>query len=592
MRIATLIWVIIAALTVGAMPAGAATRVALVIGNSAYQNVPFLPNPINDASDLSASLKRLGFDVKTVTDARYDDMRRSLIDFSQQANGAEIALIFFAGHGIQIDGENWLIPVDAQLATDLNVANETIGLQSLTRAVSNTSRLGLVMLDACRNNPFLRKMQGRKLSRAVERGFSRVEPSDNVLVAFAARDGTTADDGSGRNSPFTQSLLKNIETPGLEITFMFRNIRDDVMAATQREQQPYVYGSLSREMIYLKPPSSAPAAVGNVASPSEKTKVVFPPLNSGQLAKAITADKIPDDSSSKADQPKSLGDDTGGYAVQIASQRSEVDALGALKALQDKFPSVLGSAPSFIRRTDLGDRGVYYRGMIGPFASSAEAAQFCSNLKAAGGQCVVQRAQAPEQEQPSRVAKLQDKFSSSDQPAPVPQRVVLYDEDPADAKGKQYVGTVTWRIEPIKAIGGNPADVAMRGDIEIPSRKFKMTISLRRNLDTSLPASHTAELTFPPDANVANVPGILMKSNEQARGTPLAGLAVKVTDGFFLMGLSNVDSDRARNMQLLKERTWFDIPLVYKNQRRAIIAIEKGESGGQIQTQALAAWGQ
>jgi hypothetical protein len=187
--------------------------------------------------------------------------------------------------------------------------------------------------------------------------------------------------------------------------------------------------------------------------------------------------------------------------------------------------------------------------------------------------------------------------SSSDQVAPVAQRVVLYDEDPSDPKGKQYVGSVIWRTEPIKASGNQPADVAVRADIDIPDRKFKMTMSFRRNTDSSLPASHTAELTFilPPDFNgggVSNVPGILMKSNEQARGTPLAGLAVKVTDGFFLVGLSNVDADRARNIQLLKERSWFDVPLVYTNQRRAIIAIEKGAPGERAFNDAFATWGE
>jgi hypothetical protein len=187
--------------------------------------------------------------------------------------------------------------------------------------------------------------------------------------------------------------------------------------------------------------------------------------------------------------------------------------------------------------------------------------------------------------------------SSTDQAAPVAQRVVLYDEDPADPKGKQYVGAVVWRTEPIKGSTGQPADIAVRADIDIPDRKFKMTMSFRRNTDTSLPASHTAELTFilPPDfagGGVSNVPGILMKSNEQARGTPLAGLAVKVTDGFFLVGLSNVDADRSRNIQLLKERSWFDVPLVYVNQRRAIIAIEKGPPGERAFNDAFAAWGE
>jgi hypothetical protein len=201
---------------------------------------------------------------------------------------------------------------------------------------------------------------------------------------------------------------------------------------------------------------------------------------------------------------------------------------------------------------------------------------------------------------PAPKPKIADRVgqpSSSETMAPVAQRVVLYDEDPADPKGKQYVGTVVWRTEQIKGTGNQKGDLAVRADIDIPERKFKMTMSFRRNTDSSLPASHTAELTFILPQNfdgggVGNVPGILMKSNEQARGTPLAGLAVKVTDGFFLVGLSNVDADRARNLQLLKERSWFDIPLVYANQRRAIIAIEKGAPGERAFQDAFAAWGE
>jgi hypothetical protein len=174
--------------------------------------------------------------------------------------------------------------------------------------------------------------------------------------------------------------------------------------------------------------------------------------------------------------------------------------------------------------------------------------------------------------------------------------VVLYDEDPSAPQGKQYVGSVIWRTEAVKVPAGQPPDIGVRADIDIPERKMKMSLSIRRNTDASLPASHTAELTFvlPPDfgTTIANVPGVLMKSNEQARGTPLAGLAVKVTDGFFLVGLSNVEADKARNLQLLKERSWFDIPLVYANQRRSIIAIEKGAPGERAFNEAFTAWGQ
>jgi hypothetical protein len=196
-----------------------------------------------------------------------------------------------------------------------------------------------------------------------------------------------------------------------------------------------------------------------------------------------------------------------------------------------------------------------------------------------------------------KIADRVGQAPSSEQVAPVAQRVVLYDEDPSDPKGKQYVGSVIWRTDQVKGASGQKPDIAVRADIEIPDRKFKMTMSFRRNTDSSLPASHTVELTFilPSDfsgGGVGNVPGILMKSNEQARGTPLAGLAVKVTDGFFLVGLSNVDADRQRNVQLLKERSWFDVPLVYTNQRRAIIAIEKGSPGERAFNDAFTAWGE
>jgi hypothetical protein len=180
--------------------------------------------------------------------------------------------------------------------------------------------------------------------------------------------------------------------------------------------------------------------------------------------------------------------------------------------------------------------------------------------------------------------------------APVAQRVVLYDEDPAEPQGKQYVGQVVWRTENVAGPNGT-TDIAIRADIDIPDRKFKSALTIRRNNDTSLPASHTVEMTFqlPSDfagGGVSNVPGVLMKSNEQTRGTPLAGLAVKVTDNFFLIGLSNVDADRSRNLQLLKERSWFDIPLVYTTQRRAIVALEKGAPGERAFADAFNVWQQ
>jgi len=243
-------------------------RVALVIGNSTYRNVPTLPNPANDGADIAAALTRLGFAVTLVTNASFDQMRRGLIAFGRDAAGADMAAVFFAGHGMEISGENWLIPVDAELKKDTDAANEAVSLRSVILQVSNTTSLGLVVLDACRNNPFAAKMSRSPALRAViGGGLGRIEPVGNVLVAYAARDGTTALDGDGRNSPFTAALLHNIETPGVEVTFMLRNVRDDVMEVTRNEQQPFVYGSLSRKAIYLAgQPSSADQVAANQAN--------------------------------------------------------------------------------------------------------------------------------------------------------------------------------------------------------------------------------------------------------------------------------------------------------------------------------------
>jgi hypothetical protein len=176
------------------------------------------------------------------------------------------------------------------------------------------------------------------------------------------------------------------------------------------------------------------------------------------------------------------------------------------------------------------------------------------------------------------------------------ERAVLYDEDLSDPRGQQHVGSVTWRTD-ISKDPGQSDQVAISATVDVPERKFKMTLTLRRNLDKSLPASHVVDVTFdlPRDfagGGIGNVPGVLLKSNELARGVALAGLAIKVTDGFFMVGLSNVDADRARNLNLLLGRGWIDVPLVYSDNRRGIIAIEKGTSGAQAFKTAFTAWGQ
>jgi hypothetical protein len=178
----------------------------------------------------------------------------------------------------------------------------------------------------------------------------------------------------------------------------------------------------------------------------------------------------------------------------------------------------------------------------------------------------------------------------------VAQRVVLYEEDPSNPQGKQNIGSAVWRTETVSPGSGLAPEVQIRADVTIPDRNMTVTWTLRRNTDQALPASHTIEIMFnlPADfagGGIANVPGVLMKESEQARGVPLAGLAVKVTNGFFLIGLSAVDADVQRNLQLLKDRPWFDVPIVYNNGGRAILALEKGPAGERAFADAFAAWG-
>lgn len=206
-----------------------------------------------------------------------------------------MAVVFYAGHGMEVGGENWMIPINAELRSDADIESEAVSLRSMSLQVSKARQLGLIILDACRNNPFAAKMKRSLATRAVPRGLAPTEPSDNVLIAYAARDGTTASDGDGRNSPFTTALLKHIETPGLEISFLFRRVRDDVMAATKREQQPFVYGSLSKEEIYLRAP-----AVNAVAAPAAR----MAPTGS-KAAPAEAASPRPEDSATKASETSS-----------------------------------------------------------------------------------------------------------------------------------------------------------------------------------------------------------------------------------------------------------------------------------------------
>jgi uncharacterized caspase-like protein len=264
---AALISAITAALPTGAL---AEKRVALVIGNSAYQNVAKLPNPANDARAVAALLKNAGFDVvESRSDLGIANMRRAMRDFANIARDADVGVLYYAGHGIEVDGTNYLIPVDALLQQDVDVEDETLSLDRVLRTLDQITRLRLVILDACRDNPFARTMKRTIASRAIGRGLAKVEPmTSDTLIAFAAKAGSTALDGDAKNSPFTAALLKHLATPGLDLRIAFGQVRDDVLKATSNKQEPFVYGSLGGTTVSL-----VPAPEPKVASPSAPSAV-------------------------------------------------------------------------------------------------------------------------------------------------------------------------------------------------------------------------------------------------------------------------------------------------------------------------------
>ncbi len=238
-------------------PALAEKRVALVIGNSAYQSAPRLSNPANDSEAISGMLKGAGFDVvEHKRDLKANEMRRALRDFSDTARNADVAIIYFAGHGIEIDGTNYLVPTDAMLERDIDAFDEAVPLERLLSVIQPAKKLRLVILDACRDNPFAKVMRRTVASRGIGRGLAKVEPdSPNTLIAFAAKGGSTALDGDSRNSPFTSSLVKHLPSPGLDLRKAFGFIRDDVLKVTNNKQEPFIYGSLGGDDFALVPAS-------------------------------------------------------------------------------------------------------------------------------------------------------------------------------------------------------------------------------------------------------------------------------------------------------------------------------------------------
>jgi hypothetical protein len=277
-RIAVLLATIVLA-AAGALPAAAQERVALVIGNGGYLHATALPNPANDARVMANALREIGFDVSEGADLNRTEMERLMRDFLRKTSDAKVALLYYAGHGMQIDGRNYLVPIDARLENPSDLNFETVDLDRLLDSLNDTRRASIVVLDACRDNPLARSFAtklGAARSGAVGTGLAAyANPGTGTLIAFATAPGKVALDGQGANSPFTLGLIKHLRTPGLEVRQLLTRVRRDVAEATGNRQIPWDNSSLLGD-VYLAGRSGEAANPSPPADPPKTAALPAP----------------------------------------------------------------------------------------------------------------------------------------------------------------------------------------------------------------------------------------------------------------------------------------------------------------------------
>ncbi|WP_346433424.1 endolytic transglycosylase MltG [Oricola sp.] len=730
-------------------------RVALVIGNADYRSEARLRNPRNDADDVAAAFERLGFAVEKHHDLTFAGMRRALRSFARDAAGADMAVVFFAGHGMEVGGRNYLIPTDAELATDLDLDYEAFEIETVVNAVSRADGLKLVILDACRDNPFAVQMELTRQSRSIGRGFKRVEPNDGgTLIAYSAAAGTTADDGNGRNSPYTQALLEHLEEPGLEIRLLFGKVRDTVFERTSRQakrQRPAEYGSLPGRAIYLIPPDSGggnppPHSVETVWATLEGTDDI--PLleafrqqygadnpyydtlamrrieavsragkeGSGTVAiHSVTVDAgmtvaqalkrirenefltgaMPEDTPKEGMLAAGTRKFPGAasrsalVAAMQAEQREMVEEIWAkrrgdlplkdinafvtLASIVEKETAIAGERPRvagvFVNRLRKGmklqsDSTLIY-GLFGGEGRPADYVLKRSDLEKItpyntykvqglppGPIAIPSRASLEAVANPSandelyfvsdgdgghvfaktlsdhntnvrrwreiernraegkgnsgassggdRLAMLDSAAQSpaADAGVPIPvmrQKAIFYQERSGSEAGTAVAGATVWSIVQESPGGSAPAEPAIRAETTIPEYGLTMEMTIRRNVDESLPASHVIELFFRvPDTfnglGIADVQRITFKETEQEPGNALVGVAAPIDTNVFLIALTRASAATTANLDLMRGRQWIDIPMQYVSGRRALIVLEKGDTGQRVFDEVLAAW--
>jgi Caspase domain len=256
-----LIWLFVFAV-LGAPAAQAQKRIALVIGNSAYQGAAELKNPRNDAADMAGALRRLGFEVVDGLDLDKRSMERTIRQFGVKLSGADLAFFFYAGHGVAIGGQNYLIPTDARLASEGDADFEALPVSLVLKQMEREAKTTIVLLDACRDNPLARNLARTMGTRSpqVSQGLAEIKVGVGTLIGFSTQPGNVATDGAGRNSPYAEALLRYIEAPGKDVSGVLIAVRNDVLKETDGKQVPWEHTSLTGQ-VYLRPdPTAAPGA--------------------------------------------------------------------------------------------------------------------------------------------------------------------------------------------------------------------------------------------------------------------------------------------------------------------------------------------
>ena len=346
MRLAPVVAVIACLALAQTVPAKAETRLALVIGNSGYVHTPPLANPAHDAELMAATLASVGFEVTKLIDADQSTMKQALVEFGRKLRGSDaVGLFYYAGHGAQVRGENYLIPVDANITDEAEVPIAAVNVNEFLATMERAeSRINIVILDACRNNPFISNQ------RSATRGLARVEAPSGTYIAYATAPGQVAEDGSGGDSPYTQALATAITTPGIPIEQVFKKARSVVQAETESKQTPWETSSITGDFFFVPPTgSSAPPSEALAPAPSP------PPPKADASVEIAFWNSIKDGNNREAYQSYLGQYPSGAFAALAKLKLKEIDQAAKPPVIPQDTPA---PAPSPSDRSAIGPSAV------------------------------------------------------------------------------------------------------------------------------------------------------------------------------------------------------------------------------------------